>query len=30
VDAIRPVKRIPVDARHNTKIDYQALREILP
>jgi acyl-CoA synthetase (AMP-forming)/AMP-acid ligase II len=29
VDAIRLVQRIPVDARHNAKIDYDALRELL-
>ncbi|MHB0960336.1 MAG: AMP-binding protein [Pirellulaceae bacterium] len=29
VDAIRLVKRIPVDKRHNTKVDYDALRELL-
>jgi olefin beta-lactone synthetase len=29
VDAIRVVKRIPVDRRHNAKVDYAALRELL-
>ena len=29
VDAIRLVKRIPVDERHNAKVDYDALRELL-
>jgi acyl-CoA synthetase (AMP-forming)/AMP-acid ligase II len=29
VDAIQLVKHIPVDRRHNTKVDYNALRELL-
>jgi acyl-CoA synthetase (AMP-forming)/AMP-acid ligase II len=29
VDAVRFVRRIPVDARHNAKVDYSALRTLL-
>jgi len=29
IDCVRIVKRIPVDKRHNTKVDYAALREVL-
>ena len=29
LDEIRPLPRLPVDRRHNAKIDYPALRELL-
>jgi acyl-CoA synthetase (AMP-forming)/AMP-acid ligase II len=29
VDAVRVIKRLPVDRRHNTKVDYAVLREML-
>jgi hypothetical protein len=29
LDEIRPMPRLPVDKRHNAKIDYPALREML-
>jgi hypothetical protein len=29
VDAVRIVKRLPVDGRHNAKVDYPALHAIL-
>jgi acyl-coenzyme A synthetase/AMP-(fatty) acid ligase len=29
VDAVRVIKRLPVDRRHNTKVDYAVLRELL-
>lgn len=30
LDEIRLLRRIPVDARHNAKVDYPALRRVLP
>jgi acyl-coenzyme A synthetase/AMP-(fatty) acid ligase len=29
VDSIRPIRKIPMDARHNARVDYQKLKSII-